>query len=263
MSAAKAASRVAIRHISLFSIALWGVGLGFVIVVGVISFSGDDGAFPNNAAYEDEPWLNPNPTLATNDGDVWSGDNGDVIRLTDLDTTKALHISVIGDGYPRATVTGENGALLFLDQYDDAPSFTISEYAQEYVLPPAESLELWIDSDEPWQIEAKQVELDELSGTVSGVGSAAFIYTGTATSARVSVRGEYSLRLNVIAGLSAEDVLSASGNVDRTVAWPDNDGAIFVISTYDETAWTIEMPDEPASTQTPEPSTPSGEGEAP
>ncbi|SEB59455.1 hypothetical protein SAMN04489806_1220 [Paramicrobacterium humi] len=248
---AERVSLAARRRLSLFSIVIWIVGLCVVAVVGANALGVGDGGSGSDAAYADDPWLNPHPTLAAHDGDVYSGRTGEVIRLTGLDTSKPVHLHVVEGDFVRASVTGENGSLAFTDVGDDPARFTISEYDQEYIMPPASALELWPEADEPWSIQVTQPALAELSGTVSGIGDAAFVYSGTATSARVSARGEYSLRVTVVAGLVGEQVLSVSGNVDRTIAWADSDAAVFVIDAFEETAWTITVPDEPAPSATP------------
>lgn len=241
-----AAARTAIQR---FSGMLWGIG-GMLAMVVVISSLIAGPAPEREASFDGDPWENPDAGTAQKDGDTWSGEPGEAIQLTGLDVTKPVRV-VSEDGYTRLTLTGPAGDTVIEDEYGDVPSATLPSSDPMYFVPPAEDIALWPDDDEPWRVTVTQPDLKELSGTVSGIGPAALVYRGEASSARISLRSEYTMWVDLVTSFRPEAAVDGKGSIDRTVAWPDSDMVIFVISGQDSGGWSITVNEDAVSTPTP------------
>src|SRR5688572_23145384 len=87
---------------------VWIFGLVVVITVGAVlpAEAGDEVSASDEYGYE--PWLNPDPVLADDEGDgVYSGVDGAMVRLDGLDPAQPLLITELDDTYVgRVSVTG-------------------------------------------------------------------------------------------------------------------------------------------------------------
>lgn len=244
---------------------VWIFGLVFIVIVAAVLLTGagDEAAVSDDYAYE--PWLNPEPVPAEDEGDgVYSGVDGAMVRLEGLDPAQPLLITELDDTYVgRVSVTGPGGAILAEGEYGGPAEFeSYIATAGQWVIVPQADVELWIDgfSDERWRMKITTPPVAERSGTVSGFGPAAFVLDGAATTARVSNRGEGSVSIETVTAGGVTEVFSENEPTDRSIAWADGDPVLFVIDAWDDAGWTIAFADDAASTPagtpspTPEPS---------
>lgn len=238
---------------------VWILGIVVVILIGVVSFSALPSALGDvvDEQYRYEPWENPDPVLAEDEGGgVYSGVDGAMIRLDGLDPSTPLLVEELDDTYVGSvTVTGPGGEILSAGPYGGPPEFdswATLDQGGAFVLVTSSSAELWIDgfSDERWRARITPLDLDEREGSVSGFGSATFVYRGGASTARVAARGEGSVGVHAITAGGAAELVTGLRDADRSIAWEDADYVIFAIEAYVEAGWTIEFPE---STPTPAP----------
>lgn len=244
------------RRLATFSRMIWLVGL---LIVGVIAVSViralPDSTTARGHDYTYDPWNNPAPSVAKSEADgVFSGGDGAMIRLDDLDpalpvTVEVLDRTYVSDIYVtgpggRPAGTGNSGVPVFGEQ-----DYASSTY---YLLVPGPSAELWIDGlrDDPWRVRVAQPALPSASAVTSGIGPKAVRYTGPATTARVSGRGDGHLSLVAITRGGSERILSEDGRFDRSVAWEDSDPVVLMVDAWRDKGWSIAF-DEPDPSQSP------------
>ncbi|MBD3941171.1 hypothetical protein IF188_05595 [Microbacterium sp. NEAU-LLC] len=258
MSSNTTLSGAARNRLFAFNGTAWIVGLVLIVIIAVAVLAnavGDSGGGASSD-YGYEPWLNPDPPVATDEGDgVYSGVDGSVIRLTGLDPDQPLLVTELNDTYVgRVYVTGPGGEVLTPGEYGEAPEFDSYSSDGQLILVPQADVELWIDgfSDERWQLQITEPEVEQRSGVVSGIGPAAFFLGSDATTARVSVRGDGYLDIETVTVAGTTDIFSSSDATDQSIAWADADPVLFRIEAGSDTAWSIDFPDAPAaSDQTP------------
>jgi hypothetical protein len=264
-------SRLARSRITGFSAAVWTIGMILVVIVGATSLVQlpDELTAGRADEYRFEPWLNPDPPVADDEGEgVYSGDDGAVIRLRGLDPQQPLVIEELDDTMVfEVQVTGPGGRVDVEGRYGDPPSFDTWVYrlGELHAVVTAPDVELWIDAprDERWRIRVTQPELEAASGTVSGFGPRVLRYTGDATTARLSARGDGTLSATVSTATGSEELVYDRGRFDRSVAWPDADLALFIIDTGDEQGWSITFEDPAPPASDPPTPAPSPETSAP
>jgi hypothetical protein len=267
MSGDTTLSGAARNRLFAFNGTAWIVGLVVVVIIAVVAIAAaaDDGG-SSSSDYAYEPWLNPDPPVATDEGDgVYSGVDGAVIRLTGLDPAQPLLISELNGTYVSGVyVTGPKGEILTAGEYGDAPEFDSYSPGGQWVLVPQADVELWIDgfSDERFRLRITKPQVEQRSGVVSGVGPTAFLLDGGATTARVSMRGEGHVTIEAVSVSGTTEIFSSNEPTDQSIAWADADQVLFRVDASDDTAWTIDFPVPPAAaeeTPTPAPT----EGTAP
>ena len=244
---------------------VWIFGLVVIVIVGAVLLAetGDEVSASDDYGYE--PWLNPDPVLADDEGDgVYSGVDGAVVQLDGLDPAQPLLITELDDTYVgRVSVTGPGGAILTEGEYGGPAEFeSYIATGGQWVIVPQADVELWIDgfSDERWRMKLSTPPVEARSGTVSGFGPAVFTLDATATTARVSSRGEGRVSIETVTANGVTEVFSENEPTDRSIAWADGDPVLFVIDAWDDAGWTIAFADDAASTPagtpspTPEPS---------
>ena len=152
-------------------------------------------------------------------------------------------------------------------EYGDPPTFDSYTYrvGGQYVIVTSPSAELWIDGlrDETWRLHITTPTVPDESGTVSGIGPMVFAYSGSATTARVSTRGEGSVGIETVTAQGVTEILYEPDPVDRSIAWEDGDLILFVVDAYAEAGWTIEFAEaaaEPTPTVAPSPQSSGGDG---
>ncbi|WP_309128548.1 hypothetical protein [Microbacterium sp.] len=212
-----------------------------------------------------DPWDDPEPTAASAEGDTWTGHGQQYIPLTSLTPGEPLLFTYLDDETPISAVfLSERGAA----SEDLAPA-EFSDYSTEpfHLLPTSSEMTVWLrarTADE-WRVRIEPADLEERAGIVSGSGSTSFLYTGTATAARVTARGEYTVRLHITTGEGHDPEYRTFQDSSSTVAWPDSPAVVFSVDSYDDsTSWSIEF-FEPAPTASPTPSadasTPEGDAD--
>jgi hypothetical protein len=262
MSSSGSVTPDARNRLFAFSGSVWIGGLVVVALIAWATFADLPDSVTAQGDYSYEPWENPDPIEAEAEGDgVYSGVDGAVIRLDDLDPSQPLVITELDDTYVGGiTVTGPDGEALVEGEYGDPPSFESYAYGLEgqYVIVTSASAELWIDGlrEERWRLKITTPPIADESGTVSGFGPAVFAYSGPATTARVSTRGEARVSIETVTAEGVTEIFSEPDPIDRSVAWVGGGVLLFVVDAYSDGGWTIEFPEapsEPAPTPTPTP----------
>lgn len=239
--------------------------LAGLIVVGLIAWpllgsasgSSDSGRIVTSDDYYD-PWENPRPTAATPGGDTWTGQGQQYIPLTGLTPGEPLLLTYLGEDTPISAVfLAEPGTT-----GDDTEPAEFSDYSSDpaYLVPTASDMVVWLRTRtaDRWTVRIAPAELENRSGTVSGTGSSAFVYTGDATAARVTVRGDFSVRLNLVTAEGVDDEYRSYQDTAETIAWADSDTVVFSLSGYDDsTSWSIEFFEPPAPAPSPSAPAPS------
>jgi len=265
MSSNTTLSAAARNRLFAFNGTAWIAGLSLVAVVAVFVMADAVGQTPSSAGYYGDPWANPDPPIATAEGDgVYSGPDGAKIPLEGLDPAQPLLITELDDTYVGGVwVTAPDGEVLTPGEYGSAPafdSFTLS--GEQWVLVPQPEVALWVNglSDERFRLKLTTPAVPHRTGVVSGVGSQTFFIDEGATTARVSTRGDGYLYVTVVTVSGQREVFSSSDATDQSIAWADSDVALFVVDASDDTAWTIDFPSAAATPQaTPTPTEGGGE----
>ena len=105
MSSNTTLSSAARSRLLAFNGFVWIFGIVAIIVIGVavLAETGDEVSASDDYGYE--PWLNPDPVLADDEGDgVYSGVDGAMVALDGLDPAQPLLITELDDTY-----VGEHG----------------------------------------------------------------------------------------------------------------------------------------------------------
>jgi hypothetical protein len=252
MSSNTTLSGAARNRLFAFNAFVWVFGLVALIVIAVTVLTevGDDVSIPDEYAYE--PWLNPTPILADDEGGgVYSGVDGAMIPLQGLDPAQPLLITELDDTYVGGvSVTGPDGEIVVSGRYDGPVEFdSYLATDGQWVIVPQSDVELWIDgfSDERWRLRISTPALEHKSGTVSGFGPAAFVLDGDATTARVSTRGEGGVTIEAVTRTGITEVFSEYDPTDRSIAWDDSELVVFVVDAWDDAGWSIAFADTAAS----------------
>lgn len=207
------------------------------------------------------PWENPAPTAATLDGDTWSGQGQQYIPLTGLTPGQPLLLT-FGEGstYISEVFLSEN---LQVPADADLPSFTGYGAETAYLIPRGTEATMWlrVRDPEPWTARIVPVDLEDRSGLVSGKGPTAFVYTGDATAARVTARGDYGITISTVTEQGFEPFVDRFSDSTGTIAWADSETTTFVVESYSDAAtWSIEFFERPApAAPTPDPTEDSDE----
>ncbi|MFC8681835.1 hypothetical protein ACFT30_09955 [Microbacterium ureisolvens] len=261
MSSNTTLSGAARSRLLTFNAFVWTIGLVMVALIGgaTLAEAGDEAT--SNDDYALEPWQNPDPPVAEDEGDrVYSGVDGAVIRLEGLDPAQPLLITELDDTYVgRVAVTGPGGETLVEGPYGDPAEFeTYAATEGLWVLVPQPDVELWIDGfrDERWRLQITTPPVETRSGTVSGFGSTAFLVEGGATTARVSSRGEGRVTIETVTTAGVTEIFSEYDPTDRSIAWEDGDLVLFAIDAWEEAGWTITFTEPAAPTTAPTPTAP-------
>lgn len=255
MSSNTTLSGAARSRLLAFNGFVWIFGVVAIILIGiaVLAETGDEVSASDDYGYE--PWLNPDPVLADDEGEgVYSGVDGAMVALDGLDPAQPLLITELDDTYVgRVSVTGPGGEILAEGEYGGPAEFEsyIATDGQWVIVPQAD-VELWIDGfrDERWRMRITTPPVEERSGTVSGIGSTVFALGSTATTARISTRGEGRVSIETVTSAGVTEVFSENEPTDRSIAWADGDPVLFVIDAWDDAGWTIAFADEPAPAAT-------------
>lgn len=238
-------SRGARVRIRAFSILVSVVGVCLIAVIGFFAFrsgTGEGGpAIVTDDQYYD-PWENPDPREAERDGDTWSGRGQAVIPLEGLTPGEPLLIEYDQDGpIRRVAVTGPDASVPAGNV--SPPYFEVYD-GPLYVIPSQPDIELWVSvrNTDAWSMRIEDADLEERSGTVSGIGPDAFLYTGTATAARVTTRSEYGVNIDIVTTHGVDYLFSSYETESGSVAWPDTTSAVFLVdASADDAAWSIQF----------------------
>ncbi|MFD4957972.1 hypothetical protein [Microbacterium sp. NPDC058389] len=271
MSSNTTLSGAARNRLFAFNGTAWIAGLILIAVIAVFVMADAVGETSSSGDYYGDPWANPDPPLATAEGDgVYSGADGAKIALEGLDPAQPLLITELDDTYVGGVwVTAPDGEILTPGEYGDAPafdSFTLS--GEQWVLVPRPEVALWVNGlrDERFRLQVTTPAVEKRTGVVSGVGSQTFFIDEGVTTARVSTRGDGYVYITAVTVSGQREVFSSSEATDQSIAWADSDVALFVVDASEDTAWTIDFPSPAAAPEatpsaTPAPTPTEGGGE--
>lgn len=239
------------------------VGLIAWPVLGAASGSSDPGGIVTSDDHY-YPWENPEPTAATADGDTWTGRGQQFIPLTGLTPGEPLLLTFLDEDTPiTAVFLAPPGPV-----EEEPADFTDYSSDPAYLVPAASEMNVWLRTRtaDRWTVRIETADLENRSGVVSGTGSSAFVYTGEATAARVTARGDFHVRLNLVTDSGIDGEYRSFRDSSETIAWPDSDAVVFSFAGYDDsTTWSIEFFEPagaaPTSSPTPTP-TPASSGGA-
>ncbi|WP_087132553.1 hypothetical protein [Microbacterium esteraromaticum] len=225
------------QRIFRFSLALSVIGLLVIAGIGYSVLTADDVADATSEDYY-YPWENPRATAATADGDVWSGRGQQFIPLTGLTPGEPLEFSPEGDAEFSGVYLGPADAV------DERPiDVGYSRSSTLLLVPTAPEMTIWVRmrTAADWTVTVRPAQIEERTGTVSGIGPMTFRYTGDATAARMDARGGHPPRVNIITANGTKAERSESGQMAWTLAWSDTPTAVFQIDAYDDVSWTLEF----------------------
>jgi hypothetical protein len=253
------------RRIRTFSTWLWVWG-AVVLFIGALNTYSEvgigDGGFALLGDGEN-PWEVAEPPVFEPDGTTYSGDGSGVIRIPlEEHGQQAYSATLLTDEYVDLFVTDADD----LDRpdndrgYPTNVAYLYDEGAQTFVLPPDADLELWVRTDDAWELTLQPAVAVEITdGYAGGSGNQLLVYRGDAASARFVHRGDGLFYVTVQTfGTRSEMPIIESGDVDERYAWGIADAVyINIESDADRGAWSIDIDelatDDPVE---PEPSTP-------
>lgn len=259
-------SDAARRSIARFTGGAWTVG---AIVMALIAFgtfarlewNPDTGTLRDTADggnYGDYPWEDAGiPEIEPVDGDVYVGEGNAVIRLDDV-TTAPLQVTQLTDAYVRLSMT-ESGDIDPDLPVDDREWPLSVGYPQPelpaVVFPFTGTLELWVESDEPWQLRIEDLVATEITDVVSGQGNQLLIYRGSSISALFEFAGEGIFFVTAYTREQGEEsLIIESDPLKERHTWTPSDVVVFSIeSDADRGAWVVDIDsygDEPSPTPT-------------
>lgn len=248
------------RRIRVFSVWIWGCG-ALALFVGALNTYANVGVGDAGFAILGDganPWDVEAPTVFEPDGTTYSGEGSGLISIPFEDHDQDPYtVSLITGQYLGLYMTGVDD----LGRPDDDRGYPTSvghlydPDAELLVLPPDGDLELWVSTDEPWQVTLDKAEVTEITdGFASGKGNDFLVYRGDAVSARFVHHGEGLFYVTVqTVGERSDQPIIESGDVDQRLSW-DPTEAVYISIEADEArgAWSVDIDelaqDPPAST---------------
>lgn len=264
MSQAGGVTSRASARIRGFSVLVSVIGVIFVALIAWVTFSADDGrAIPNGIDTSRDhyyPWENQAAAPATRDGDTWTGRGQQFIELTGLTPGEPLLMTIEAESSVSAVFLSDSADLAGAR---DLPEFSSYGTDPLYLISRGEQATVWLRmrTADPWTARIVPAGLESRAGVVSGTGSGVFLYTGSASSARVSTRSDYTVRVDVVTVHGIDQQRLSDPNGAQTIAWRDSDSTVFIVdSVGDAASWAFEF-FEPAQTD-PLPTDPLPTGDA-
>ena len=242
------------RAIGRFAGGAWTVG---AIVMALIAFSTfarlewdpQTGALRDTeggGGYSDVPWQDANlPEVEPVDGNVYVGEGNAVIRVDDV-TTEPLQITQLSDVYIDLSMT-ESGDI------DPETLLGDTEWPLDVgrpqpdlpavVFPYEGTLELWVETEDPWQLRIEPLDAEEITDVVSGQGNQLLVYRGTSVSALFEFAGEGIFFVTAFTREEGqESIIIESDPLKERHSWTPSDTVVFLIeSDPDDGAWVVDI----------------------
>jgi hypothetical protein len=264
-------SDAARRSIARFTGGAWTVGAIVMALIAFgtfarLEFDPQTGALRDtggDGGYSDIPWQDANlPEIEPVDGNVYAGEGNAVIRIDDV-TTEPLQIVQLSDVYIDLSMT-ESGDI------DPDTLLPDSEWPLDVgrpqpdlpavVFPFAGTLELWVETEDPWQLRIEPLDAEEITDVVSGQGNQLLVYRGTSVSALFEFAGEGIFFVTAYTREEGqESIIIESDPLKERHSWTPSDTVVFLIESDSERgAWVVDIDDYvDEDTSTPGPSSPS------
>jgi hypothetical protein len=219
-----------------------------------LEWNADTGTLRDTAdgnAYGDYPWFDETlPEVELTDGgdyEYYSGTGNAVIRVDDV-TAEPLQVTQVSDVYVDLSMT-ESGDI------DPETILTDAEWPLDVGSPQPElpvvifpyegTLELWVESDDPWTLQIEELDAEEITDVVSGQGNALLVYRGSAVSALFEFRGEGIFFVTAYTREEGqESIIIESDPLKERHSWSPSDIVVLSIeSDADRGAWVVDIDD--------------------
>jgi hypothetical protein len=226
------------RRVLWFSVATWVVGA--LVVGSAVTVSLVDHFARDELAAQAKVWNLADPPVATQDGDVWSGDGAAKLALPE---------SLVAAGPLLVEFTGGDTALATVRQTEAGEDTRYPGYvgALDTLDPEGVALTragsvLWVDSRGSWSLRIAPLAAEELTTTLTGKGDRYIVYRGDALSGTLRQEGSAFLTLLAYGGDTVQYVTSASDSAEQRISWkrePDTDYVVFELRTDGPATWSI------------------------
>ena len=249
-------------RIRSFSVWIWVWG-ALVLFVGALNTYADVGIGDEGLAIlgdGENPWNVEDPPVFEPVGTTYSGEGSGLIEIPLEDHNQGP--------YTVTLVTGEYLTLYMTDVddlgrpdddrgYPTNVGYLYDTEDEMLLLPPDADLELWVNTDEPWEFTLERAEVAEITdGFAGGEGNDFLVYRGDAVSARFVHKGEgiFYVTIQTVGGRSDQPIIE-SGDVDQRQSWDPTDAVYISIEADDgRGAWSVDIDelatDAPAPTET-------------
>lgn len=247
-------STTARRRINRFSAWVWAVGAVILFVNALIIYDGvgveevEVGDGGRTAVGDDAyPWDLADPPLFEADGTTYSGAGNGLISIPLEDHDEAPYLlTMLSEGYVSFSIT-EAEDLDLPDDDQFFPNNIGSVFGRDdtiHIVPNDADLELWVQSDDPWEFTLAQADVEEITdGFISGQGPALLAYRGDAVSAQFVHTGDGTFTVTVqLPGTWGDTPIIAFDEVNERLSWDPTDDVYFAIDADDETgAWSVDI----------------------
>ncbi|GAB3598938.1 hypothetical protein [Microbacterium tumbae] len=221
------------------------VGLVAVLVVVYFLLNGSGGA-PGSSSDDDfsYPWDDDDPVVAVSTESGWTASGTGVIRLDGWERGSVIELSFADDDDPAAEPVIDSFALTLPGGEPVVGDYTTSQSAYQspvYFVAPAAELEIWVETEHggEWVVSVSRADLPRPDDVMSGTGDAAFIYTGGASTARVTGGGDGPLFIDAVTASGRESIPTIEEGEPRSIAWRDSPTVVFRVTAFGDAPWTI------------------------
>lgn len=254
------AARARIRS---FSVWVWVAG-ALVLFLGALNTYADVGIGDEGLAIigdGENPWDVENPPVFDADGTTYSGEGAGLIRIPLEEHTQDPYLVSLTSGEYLdfyLTRTEDLGRPDDDRGYPANVGYLYDTTDELLLLPPDADLELWVRTDEPWELTLLKTEVAEITdGFVSGKGNDFLVYRGDAVSARFVHRGEglFYVTVQTLGGRADQPIIE-SGEVDQRQSWDPTEAVYISIEADAERgAWSVDIDELATDAPTPAPPT--------
>ena len=250
-------SSAARQRIRSFSVWVWVFGTAVLFVFALNTFGGGgENELANGDAFS--PWEVADPPVFESNGVTYSGEASGLIKIPLEDHDQAPYlVSLVTGGYVSLYVT----ETYDIGQDADHRAYPTNVGAvvgpeELLFIPPDADLELWVETDVPWEITLKQPRVTEIAGGfASGAGNDILVYRGDAASARFVHKGTGVFYVTFTTlGRPVGGSIISNGEVDVRQSWPPSDAVYFSIeSDGSPNAWSVDIDELATDAPTPDP----------
>ena len=256
------ASGIATRRIGIANGLLWILATIVLVVVGastaysfvVRPYQVGGELYGTGADPYAYPWEAADPVVAEETGNnQWSADGSAVIRIPAAEFQEPRRASI---------VTGDDLDLFRTNPADAEiapgqrpwPDSVGWIYGDEsiIVVPTGDDVELWVQTEAPWEMRLEPITVVEVTDFYSGKGNGLVMYRGDAVSARLAHVGEGVFFVDVYTAWENDTPIIESGDYEERISWAVDSWVVFEIeSDADRGAWTIDIDELARPTPTP------------
>lgn len=241
MSSSASVPVVASRRIRAFAATMWIIGgIAMAIMatatigrIGVDPFSGE--LFVSEGNRYMDPWESraiPDAEHVEGTG-VWSGTGPALIQVRDGELADSpVVVRNLGSRSVSLYMSDRvhDRSELPLQGYEERPDYMglVSVDSERLVVPMA-GLELWIDTEQPWELEIFAAPIEPLVGTMTGASSAYLRYDGDALSGTFAHVGPGLVVVEVIQPDGTDTPIIEDGTFEQRFSWRSAPWTIFYV----------------------------------